>query len=519
MTSLNSFFILTLVSLSSALPISKTAGDDAAYMPCPSDILIVIDASNDALATSQFNAQIQLIKNVLVTPDWNNFERVGLAWYNSVPITHYGFTTMQTKREFDLYTSNARLDNGTAFTDLLTALLQMPRDTNTFSLNTFIFVSTITSDDIAKSAPLAKQLKALGSLNLIVLGSDLNAFDISPIGASNVITWDFAAISDDLKNFVLKSMICSQSPPLLQPTTTVLPTTTLPTTTLAPTTTTLPTTTLAPTTTTLPTTTLPTTTLAPTTTTLPTTTLPTTTLAPTTTTATTILPTTVTTTTLAPTTTTATTILPTTVTTTTLAPTTTTTEIPTTIIPTIPSHCAGYVAIAVDASTTDLTDSQYQAQLAFIKNPLTRDYKGAPWHDWHKLAFIAYADTMFDSEPFGQIINDPADDGFLDEISPRPGMSLYQALVGMNTLELDFSQSFNAVVFIRQTTPADIKKAMKTANQIMNRGSLIFVVIDKPSSIDLLKTLPHTAILEWNQQDFDAELLRREIIGNFACTN
>uniref|UniRef100_A0AC35TRM6 VWFA domain-containing protein n=1 Tax=Rhabditophanes sp. KR3021 TaxID=114890 RepID=A0AC35TRM6_9BILA len=99
---LRSLFVLSLGSLTLALPISNIANNNAAYYPCPVDILMVIDSSSDALTTLQFNAQIQLIKNVLVTSDWTDFERVGLAWYNSIPTTHYGFGTMQSKREFDL---------------------------------------------------------------------------------------------------------------------------------------------------------------------------------------------------------------------------------------------------------------------------------------------------------------------------------------------------------------------------------------------------------------------------------
>uniref|UniRef100_A0AC35TFW1 VWFA domain-containing protein n=1 Tax=Rhabditophanes sp. KR3021 TaxID=114890 RepID=A0AC35TFW1_9BILA len=470
---LRSLFVLSLGSLTLALPISNIDNNNAAYYPCPADILMVIDSSSDALTTLQFNAQIQLVKNVLVTSDWTDFERVGLAWYNSIPTTHYGFGTMQSKREFDLYVSNAKLDNGTDFTDMLNALLQMQRNVgDSFSLNTFIFVSTITTDDIARSVPVAKQLKALGSLNLIILGSALNVLDVAPIGANAVISWDFTTIDADLNKFVLDNTKCSSAPN--EPATTTAASTTFPTTTL------------------LPSTALPTTTLLPSTTTL----LPSTT-------------------TQSPTTTTTTTLRPTTTTGTTLAPTTT--------IPQINTHCKALVSFSVDASSDILDEELFNRQISFIQNPLTKDYKGAPWHKtWHNIAIISYAGRVIDVANFGQFSSSPADDGFLDQIQQEDGMSLKDLLPTLIELELDSELKLNTVIFISETLKSDIRECHEGAAELLKRGSLIFIAMGNTgdADVDLLKTLPHTAVIAWpDMLVYDHKLLRQQILGNFACSD
>uniref|UniRef100_A0AC35TQB6 VWFA domain-containing protein n=1 Tax=Rhabditophanes sp. KR3021 TaxID=114890 RepID=A0AC35TQB6_9BILA len=424
---LGSILVSTLIALSFSLPITNDISKEKAttYVPCQADILFAIDASNDALTTPQFNSQIHLLKNNWVTSAWTNFERVGLAWYNSDAVTHYGFETMNSKREFDLYTENAKLTNGTDFKNLLDSLLLMPRSiADTFTLNTFIFVSYISPSDIQASIPSFQQLKSHGSVNIIILGNALTSFQLTPFGADRVISWDFSTPNDALGNFVMSNIVCSNGPTPSPPKVT-----------------------------------------------------------------------------------------------TTLKPTTTATLEPTTTIPKINTHCNAYVSFSVDASSDVLDLTLFQRQIAFIEDPLTLDYKGAPWHkSYHTVALIAYAGRVIDTAQFGQLSTNPGNDGFLDNIEQEDGMSLATLLPALNMLELDFEEKLNTVIFISETLPSDIRKATEGCAELLKRGSLIFVAMGDEVDASLLRTLPHTAVIEWpDMLVYDHQLLRQEILGNFAC--
>uniref|UniRef100_A0AC35UAM6 Glucuronosyltransferase n=1 Tax=Rhabditophanes sp. KR3021 TaxID=114890 RepID=A0AC35UAM6_9BILA len=98
-------------------------------------------------------------------------------------------------------------------------------------------------------------------------------------------------------------------------------------------------------------------------------------------------------------------------------------------------------------------------------------------------------------------------------------MSLSGMLPQMEEFIFDTPLKINSIVFISKTLGDDIKQSHDDAATLLSRGSLIFVAMGDAVDINLLKTLPHTAVISWpDMSKYDPELLRQEILGNLACS-
>uniref|UniRef100_A0AC35TK63 VWFA domain-containing protein n=1 Tax=Rhabditophanes sp. KR3021 TaxID=114890 RepID=A0AC35TK63_9BILA len=187
-----------------------TLPDNSDFYPCPADILFALDASFDGLTASNFNQQVNLLKRYIVTNQWNHFERIALTWYNKETTAHYGFDVISDKREFDLYTANAKQKDGTSLYNLLSSIAGM-RSNNRwgFLLNVYIFISNPSYGDIQDSITLANQIRVRGTLNFIILGTSITEKDILPLQPDSVVSWtDFSYIPLEVENFVKYSVDC-----------------------------------------------------------------------------------------------------------------------------------------------------------------------------------------------------------------------------------------------------------------------------------------------------------------------
>jgi hypothetical protein len=70
----------SIESTTTTLSSTRTTTSELAYYPCRSNIVILLDASN-GLTADEYAKLTNFVNSTLVTDQWTNFQRIGLAWY------------------------------------------------------------------------------------------------------------------------------------------------------------------------------------------------------------------------------------------------------------------------------------------------------------------------------------------------------------------------------------------------------------------------------------------------------
>uniref|UniRef100_A0AC35UHP8 VWFA domain-containing protein n=1 Tax=Rhabditophanes sp. KR3021 TaxID=114890 RepID=A0AC35UHP8_9BILA len=167
------------------MQMSTSTGTYPAIYPCSSNIMFTFDSSTN-LSPIQFTDEINLVKNNVIDSNWNNYERIGITWYDGKPTTFYGFGEITTKSDFDLFVDFIEQRPGSNLANILKAILKIPLNTNISpKLSTFIFVSSLDDGDIKASIPYANQLKQLGSINFILIGDNSSVDQLKPLSPSS----------------------------------------------------------------------------------------------------------------------------------------------------------------------------------------------------------------------------------------------------------------------------------------------------------------------------------------------
>uniref|UniRef100_A0A0N5A491 VWFA domain-containing protein n=1 Tax=Parastrongyloides trichosuri TaxID=131310 RepID=A0A0N5A491_PARTI len=197
------------------------------------DIAFAIDASSDILLINDFNKQIAIVRDnvsALIT----NFQRVYITAYNNKVLEQFNFNSMNYRNDFQNNINTYTLDSGSSLSNvLLTIALTTPPSCG--KLSTFVFISKYDPVEIQNSILVAETLKNRGSLNFIILGTDIKPENLSILSPSAILRFDFATCSpEEITNFYLLSKTCGISNSPSCTTTTLPPPTTIITTTQSP---------------------------------------------------------------------------------------------------------------------------------------------------------------------------------------------------------------------------------------------------------------------------------------------
>uniref|UniRef100_A0A0N5CHS0 VWFA domain-containing protein n=1 Tax=Strongyloides papillosus TaxID=174720 RepID=A0A0N5CHS0_STREA len=199
----------TVVLTSTAKPISTTESPSCSngipVISCSGDIIIAVDASNDLLLPEDFESEINVIINN-ISVDWTDFKKVALFWYNQDVVVR-SFNIFSSKNIFDDTLRNITQSNGWRLGEVF-RLLNSTQTSGVVS--TFIFVSEERINEILESAEYITKFGNNRSLNLILLGSNVEEEFFKPLNYTNIFSWDIKNESiPTLVDFFRKSMGCT----------------------------------------------------------------------------------------------------------------------------------------------------------------------------------------------------------------------------------------------------------------------------------------------------------------------
>uniref|UniRef100_A0A0N4Z0R8 VWFA domain-containing protein n=1 Tax=Parastrongyloides trichosuri TaxID=131310 RepID=A0A0N4Z0R8_PARTI len=180
--------------------------------PCPTqicDMAIVIDSSNDFLTLEYFNNEKQSLQ-YNISDQFTDFSRIALLNYDSSTTVVGNFGQMSNQSDFNTKINYMNQNQGSSLSTALNTLLSLTPPNNGI-LNSFIYISQITPQELTASIPLVAQLTSYGTVNFIILGTALKPSDIAPLNPTNVIEFDLALCdSGPVSQFFNTSLQCTQ---------------------------------------------------------------------------------------------------------------------------------------------------------------------------------------------------------------------------------------------------------------------------------------------------------------------
>uniref|UniRef100_A0A0K0DXX4 VWFA domain-containing protein n=1 Tax=Strongyloides stercoralis TaxID=6248 RepID=A0A0K0DXX4_STRER len=175
---------------------------------CDNNIIFAIDSSNDLLTLNDFSKQIKVIKENLVSYK-TNFNNIALIDYNSNTFIR-GFNTIRNLTNFDEYIENIKQHNGWKLSTLFLNILKI-KSVNMNPTSVFVFVSQANIIEINNSISFSEQIKDNGSLNIILLGKNLDTIFFNPLNPSKIFKWNMKDSSIPLLiEFFKNSQMCKE---------------------------------------------------------------------------------------------------------------------------------------------------------------------------------------------------------------------------------------------------------------------------------------------------------------------
>uniref|UniRef100_A0A0N4ZPD9 VWFA domain-containing protein n=1 Tax=Parastrongyloides trichosuri TaxID=131310 RepID=A0A0N4ZPD9_PARTI len=197
----------TLTTKYSNMTSTTNSGTITTSTACPlssCNTLIAVDSSSDILIPYLFEKELEIIQNNIskVIPD---FSRVAIASYNEKTTINSYFNTLSNSIDFSNIIGSITSKPGSRLSILLETLYNITIPENTI-INTVIFISEYIPDEISNSVNISKLIKERGSLNFIILGTDIKEEYLKILEPTNVFQLDFSIcdineVNDKFKNF------------------------------------------------------------------------------------------------------------------------------------------------------------------------------------------------------------------------------------------------------------------------------------------------------------------------------
>uniref|UniRef100_A0A0N5A0M0 VWFA domain-containing protein n=1 Tax=Parastrongyloides trichosuri TaxID=131310 RepID=A0A0N5A0M0_PARTI len=172
------------------------------------NIAIGMETSSDILTSDLYIKERDVIANSLPTiiPD---IERVAFAAFDrEIHDIHY-FGSFQSKDQFSNIVESVSSGSGSNIETIMEQFTYMtPPDCG--KMSSFIFISENITGDIVKAQQYANILKNMGSLNFIILGTDLKPSDLAVFNPTSIYSFDFGNCDiDALLNYIQSALTCS----------------------------------------------------------------------------------------------------------------------------------------------------------------------------------------------------------------------------------------------------------------------------------------------------------------------
>ncbi|CEF61326.1 von Willebrand factor, type A domain-containing protein [Strongyloides ratti] len=187
------------------------------------NVIISIDSSSDVLSDFFFYEVKDLIASN-ISSVFTNFNKIAIQAYNSQIQTIATFNSITNVNDFRNKVNSIVQGQGSNFYESLVAINNMI-PTKAVDVSTYIFISKNDTNDFIKSAPIAAEIKAKGSLNIIIVGDALNPNDIEILNPTKYIIYDLSSCDNSaIVNFFSSQMNCYISCPTVTSTTKIITT-------------------------------------------------------------------------------------------------------------------------------------------------------------------------------------------------------------------------------------------------------------------------------------------------------
>ncbi|CEF71093.1 von Willebrand factor, type A domain-containing protein [Strongyloides ratti] len=174
------------------------------------NIVLGIDSSSDILEHQFFENELNLLQYNIsnVIPD---FKRLSVFDYNQNTNldSHYG--TIESQNEFVNVIDNITQLPGFRLSNLLQkiSMLVIP---NNYKVSTFVFISKFDENEINLSKEYSSYINSIGSLNFIILGTDIKEDNLKSLTYSQAITYDLSTCDiEPIIQFFSNSLTCSDT--------------------------------------------------------------------------------------------------------------------------------------------------------------------------------------------------------------------------------------------------------------------------------------------------------------------
>lgn len=181
---------------------SSTQSTNPSTIPSCSTI-IAID-SNSMLYSPYYQSELKLVQNfsAVIT----KFDNILLASYSNETDIVKPFGGMRNVNDFTSSIGSIPQKPGSRLSTLLLTLKSYLKNRRNEVINTVVLVTEKVPNEINKSIPLVRELKEMGSISFIIVGTGAKEEDLQPLNATNVIVYDFATcdentLNDKFKNF------------------------------------------------------------------------------------------------------------------------------------------------------------------------------------------------------------------------------------------------------------------------------------------------------------------------------
>uniref|UniRef100_A0A0K0ERA0 VWFA domain-containing protein n=1 Tax=Strongyloides stercoralis TaxID=6248 RepID=A0A0K0ERA0_STRER len=174
--------------------------------------------------------------------------------------------------------------------------------------------------------------------------------------------------------------------------------------------------------------------------------------------------------------------------------------------------CFTNIILAVDTSSDVLTPIQFQDEIRLISNHIT-----FTWNHYERVALVSYdenVDTLFtfnttvDSFDFNQKIN---------TFTQNKGSSLTRLLSALLTLQTRNQKELSIFIFISKLNYGDLQFAKIYSQQLLKKGKLNFIILNKNVSPYDLLSLNASKIISYNFTRNDIPNINKFFETSYSC--
>uniref|UniRef100_A0A0N4ZA64 VWFA domain-containing protein n=1 Tax=Parastrongyloides trichosuri TaxID=131310 RepID=A0A0N4ZA64_PARTI len=186
---------------------------------------------------------------------------------------------------------------------------------------------------------------------------------------------------------------------------------------------------------------------------------------------------------------------------------------------TFPSNynpCKTDIVLSIDSSSISMNNKQFEKEIEIIKFNITSD-----WNHYERIALLWYSDSPNIFFTFDTIIsrNDFLDDmEFIEGEGQNQESNLKDLLNSLVSLQRDNTSPLSIFIFVSTFDRNDINSCIESANILLQKGSLNFILLGKNVDKDIISLMKPSNIIEWNFKDNTIGDINNFFMNSMNCS-